>query len=867
MADDPFITRLGQGWFLVSPLDAWILLSRHITESDLRKFQEVAESVLTEIDPALSLPASDRWTANISGHVRVHSSVLRNSCASSIAYLATTTAGMELPGGATGEVWARNIVRGILGKANGDSDCAIWRSMHDILPMLAEAAPDVFLDMTEEGLRGDSPLLSSIFTDSEEQGIFGPVPAHTGLLWAIEALTWNSSYFSRAVGVLGRLASLDPGGRWANRPLNSLVSVFHPQIPGKSVNEDRRMRVLDRMLERNPAISWDLMRESLEAPKKSFLSFVHRPQFRDWPQSVVASPGDTYTRFVSDIVGRLVQRAASNPTRWKEIFSAYDSLPADQRELIRQSFAERVEAQSFNEGTDDLWEAIRSLIARHRAYADTDWSLPEEEIAELEQTIEGLTPSRQPNRYAWLFTNGLPDLGNQVRPDNFEEYDRQLTRMRRQAAASLSEDNGLQAVFELAMAVESPWIVGHALANATLGQYDDDLIYLLDEEPNPGRTFSCGFYAQRSNQQGWPWVEELAAGSSLSPRQRGAVLQLSRIYPQSWELAETLGEGVSVEYWQEFSVYGHGQDFRYVEDAARHLLGVRRYAAALTLINLYLRVGDTGDNVPSLVVEAMKHLIAGASDPEVGILSSHELERLLNYLEGCIPDIDAATVLSLEWAFLPAMPVSVSESSRASLLQRSLAEDPFAFTQMIEFSYRPRGREEETSPTVMQVRVAENAYRLLNEWSVVPGLQPEGTLDVEHLSEWMRKARARLQEADRSETGDWHIGRILSHLPEDEDGLWPCAAARDFLEENLNARIESGLKSGLLAQRGMVRRSIGEGGDQERELAQRYNSAAAAQADEWPRLASLLRSLAEHYESLARSEDEEAEFDRRGFIQ
>lgn len=867
LTDDPFITRLGSAWFLVSPLDAWLLLSRHMQETDLLRFQDIAEAALTEIDPALSLSSSERWMASLSGYVRSHSPLLRASISASLAYLGTTASGISLPGESTGATWAGALVKRVLSKANGDSACAIWCSIHDALPDLAEASPDTFLELVEEGLQGDTPLLSGMFTDSEDLGIFAPMSPHTGLLWALESLTWSSAHFGRTIDDLAHLASIDPGGRGINRPLNSLVSAFHPRTPGKSVDEARRMRILDRLRNRHPAVAWNLMCEVLPNPARAFLMPARRPRFRDWPALRETLSHDTYTSFLDGVVERLMQDAGSKPERWKDIFSNYPSLQPSQRNAICSSFAERINTQSIDEDRGDLWESMRSMIARHRAHPDTEWALPEEELIKLDQMLESLTPPQPLDRYAWLFTNGLPDLGNQVRPDNYEEYNNLISSMRTESIATLVQAEGVSAALALADSVEAPWVVGVALANATLGRYEDELVPLLEEAGNPKTTCARGFFARRTAQEGWDWLEELVTTSPLSTHQQGLMLQLSRIHPQSWVTAQELGQDVSDAYWKEFEVFGLGSDFPHVSDAAKRLSEVDRFAASLTLVSIYLRT-DSGDrNIALTVVTAMSALVSGFKDPEVRLLSSYELERLLAYLETCIPDIDAATVISLEWAFLPAMIPSVSESPEATLLQRSLSEDPGVFAQMVEFSYHPKGETDEAPRTEMQVRVAENAYRLLNEWSVVPGLQTDGTLNIEVLSDWFRAARARLAEANRSEVGDGYIGRILSHLPVGQDGVWPCEEARDFLEDNLQGAITKGVKTGILAQRGIVRRSVEEGGEQERQFAQRYSEASDRLADEWPRLASSLRTLAEWYESLARREDEESEFDRRGFLE
>ena len=71
----------------------------------------------------------------------------------------------------------------------------------------------------------------------------------------------------------------------------------------------------------------------------------------------------------------------------------------------------------------------------------------------------------------------------------------------------------------------------------------------------------------------------------------------------------------------------------------------------------------------------------------------------------------------------------------------------------------------------------------------------------------------------------------------------------------------------ILNNRGVAGRSLEAGGVQERSLAEKYRRDAEQCADEWPRTASLLRSLADYYERDARGEDNSAERFRRGIEQ
>jgi hypothetical protein len=120
-----------------------------------------------------------------------------------------------------------------------------------------------------------------------------------------------------------------------------------------------------------------------------------------------------------------------------------------------------------------------------------------------------------------------------------------------------------------------------------------------------------------------------------------------------------------------------------------------------------------------------------------------------------------------------------------------------------------------------------------------------------------------LEEADRLRVGQVHIGQVLASSPPDPDGRWPGLEVRNLLEELESDQVEEGLANGIIGTR-FTTRAPDEGGRQEWELVHKYRQQAEQFTDEWPRTASVLRSVADHYESLARREDEAAERFRRG---
>ena len=172
---------------------------------------------------------------------------------------------------------AESIVSKLLGRANQDT--RLWLSLSHVLPLLAEAAPDVFLEEVEDGLKGDTPRVMDLFVEAPDP-LFGSAN-HSGLLWALESLAWSPDHLARAALVLATLAHMDPGGQWANRPAASLRGIFLPWLPQTTARVEKRMAIIDRLRERTPDVSWKLMKELL--PEFRGISFPSaKPRWREW---------------------------------------------------------------------------------------------------------------------------------------------------------------------------------------------------------------------------------------------------------------------------------------------------------------------------------------------------------------------------------------------------------------------------------------------------------------------------------------------------------------------------------------------------------------------------------------------------------
>lgn len=329
--EDPIFTTVGDIWGLASVDAAWDFVRPFISAPDLKALEQSIQTVLGAVDPALDLPLDQRWAAAVHGKSRVHSNNLRSGLGRTLALLGALGDGIDLGSGATGRTWAERLVNDLLSRANKDKSGQLWSSLSDVLPLLAEAAPDAFLSAVTAGATGVDPVLSRMFLDQQDQG-FSVSSPHTGLLWALEALAWSRDHVGLAAETLARLAEIDPGGKLNNRPQGSLTDVFRPWLPQTSTDVDGRIAIVDSISRRHPNIGWPLLL-SLLPESHSVGTFTYAPRFRSWkPRKESRVVMGDYWKAVNAAIDAVFRLAAADPARWPELIQRLPELSPDRRQ-------------------------------------------------------------------------------------------------------------------------------------------------------------------------------------------------------------------------------------------------------------------------------------------------------------------------------------------------------------------------------------------------------------------------------------------------------------------------------------------------------------------------------------------------------
>ena len=830
--DSPLSLKNGV-WRVVNRIELWNLLGSRILDQNLDTFRLLAVSVLKEPDPAFELPAEERYVAIIHGKVIKCSRVLRNGIAEGFAILGNQPEAC----GNCSQGKAKATCQLLIYELLSDADWVLWGSLNDLLPPLAEAAPDKFLDVVEKAMCLKTSPFDELFSQ-EGKGITGHNYL-TGLLWALEGLAWDEQYLVRVCVALGELASHDPGGRWANRPFNSLVTILLPWLPQTLASVEKRKVAVRTILNEWPNIAWNLIIQLLPGQHQTS-SGSHKPRWRntisdDWKQVVTHEEYWQQTSYYAELA---VTAAGQDTTRLSALISHFGDLPKPAFDQLLQILSSKTISELSEEQRLFIWEHLTKFTNKHRRYSDAKWALPVEATTRIEKVAEKLAPTSPFYLYRRLFTDRDFDL-YEVSGD-WEQQQKKFGTRREMATLEILQQDGIEGIIRFAESVSSPSQVGYAL-----GVIDDSVIectflpHFLDSKNNKLKALVGGFIWRRYHLKGWSWCDEVDK-SDWNPAQVGQFLAYFPFTKEAWNRASEWLQTYESEYWIRTgaNAYLADGDFAFAIDK---LIEYSRPHAAIGCLER-MRY----DKQPIDTNQCIRALIAALSSSEPSYaMDVYRIVELIKFLQAD-PSVNQDELFKLEWAYLPLL--DHYRGAAPQLLESRLANDSEFFCEVIRLIYRSKKEESSSRKSTKESKaIATNARQLLYEWKTPPGTQKDGTFDEARFIKWLERVKTVCTESGHLEVALIHIGEVLIHTPPDPDGLWICRAVADALNDREADDMRAGFRAGVFNSRGID--WVDPTGKPERELTKELRSKAEEIENAgFQRFAVTLRGLADTYD-------------------
>jgi hypothetical protein len=350
-------------------------------------------------------------------------------------------------------------------------------------------------------------------------------------------------------------------------------------------------------------------------------------------------------------------------------------------------------------------------------------------------------------------------------------------------------------------------------------------------------------------------------GQQLPQEDLVALLLLAPFRQSTWDIIDRLDEINRDKYWQAVSPNWIFESEDENEKAVERLLTAKRPRAAFASIHFAL------DKItPALLFRLLSEMVKDGNDkPGHYRMEQHDIQRAFVLIDKN-PEISLDEKASLEFAYIDALSDGLGEKSKVPNLERYTQAHPELFIQAIVWTYKRKDDGEDPSEWRVTpenaAHFATRGYKLLDALQSTPGHDDFGELKAELLSRWIKIVRETCSQLARGEIADVCIGKLLAHAPADSEGVWPCEPVRDVMEDLQSEKISQGACTGLYNLRGVHWK--GEGGEEERQLADRYRRWAQALRFSHPFVSgSLLSAMVKTYETEASREDTEAEIRRR----
>lgn len=837
--DAPLDQRSGL-WKLRAPVDAFVNLSHLVTRKHLASLATATTAVFTTDDPP-NIGAERIGTSDA-----LYSSTLREGLATTLLILAAMHEEVGLESIADPARFVETVVADLPGLRN---DPRVILGLERQLTYLMEASPRPLLEALEHLLEGEAPLASLVFAETSDYGV--PRTRLPNLMWALEMQAWDPVYLRRVALLLGKLASMDPGGRSGNRPIASLRDIFVAWSPGTNAPLVQRLAAIDEIIAAHPKTGWELVVALL--PKlHDAKGPTQRPLFREAgaserEQLTYAVVGDTYDATTD----RALSLVGNDPNRWNEVAEAFPRFSPERRTQFLEMLTARA-IDTIGEERVDLRRTLTRIAERHERFREADWALSDAELSRLNRIIDGLR-SDDPFDLA----RALFDEANPYAERDYVAAEKAIEQRRGDSVAALAATGGAEAVLRLAGIIRFPRLAASAAATGVRDEAVIDDLLAAGDPDGPAPEFSSALSGNLRHLRGgafWTDIERLAVAHAWSPIRRASMLLQWPEERATWDSVDALGNEASDYFWL-------NREPQRFEGPATDLQSLTaRFVAAGRASTALMAVHPREDELSWLVAATL----LGGCVAEInrggvgGDMDGYYVSELFKSLRRR-DDVDKLDLARWEYVYFPLLE---HHEEKLELFER-MATDPEFFVSILKDVYIPDDAQDGERESSDEKRLRGTiSHRILLANDAVPGATDD-VIDQIALDCWVDGMLEEGGKAKLTKVVPMYIGRVIAHA-EPVDDVWPPAPVARVIERLSSEEVERSIMIERFNMRGVYGKAMFEGGVQERALADQNRAWAKVHAAN-ARTQAMLRAIAGRWDEDARRADTVAEQDRLRF--
>ena len=843
--DNPFIikySRHGKQFYQLACVeDAWEELDRFIDAEKWKQFISLFYDVLIDSEPIFEYPFEKHFEASIYVNNSEWSHSLKEGMIRSLIMRA------YYRGHKQNQQEVDRVISEVL---NTITTKERWAYISQYIIDLCEASPSIVMGRLEQEINNPSGMIE-VFIDNKGDFLTSK-KYYTHILWAIEHLLQQRQYVMRAIDWVWKVDSYSIDYTMNNSPKTVLETVFCAWLSTCALSVNEKIDAARSAL-KNYKNAWQLIANELPSGTSATCMPLSLPRYRE-----VTELQDLYTTDVfNTYVGYLkmcIDTAETDVEKWMVILEHLYNFDKEIQEEALNNLVS-ICAVVNDTGRIKIKNKIRSIINKHRYFRDATWSMDEEGIILYEALLNRIVTTDPIYEYIYLFTGPYdfpilhPFPYNEKEPDKTERtLNSQLMEKEIEERLSDFKSNSysLEKLIKIVLQGNNNNL-GRVLAQFYCHeQLDENVLKALVAEDTTGKHvydyIRTIYYAKKLD-----LTEVLSFIKSATTNDELICDIISLQIIEEINKAHIFNESESIKklFWTRLIRIPISPKASQ-ETLVKAIDECFAYGSLETYIELLFELREelSCDQLYEFFVRCPQMKVYNPSS-----MSNFYIEQILKILqdkyihseEKCI------AIAQIELYFR-----NLLEWPQMKCLQYSMKKDPQLYAELISIIYK---KDLDESYNEEKAKLANQLYGLFRKAEFCPA-ETKGHVNYDELKAWLDRFKNLLEKQGQERLWNHLVGRLLAYSPLGEDGLMPCEAVRNIIEEYNNKDM---ISSYIIAEKNKRGVHTIDAGRSEQIISDNYRKNAEALQFHYPHTADIFYSLSESYKIEAAQEREIAE--------
>lgn len=792
-------------------------------KDELEAFKKIAISILSERNPKFDLDFDKRSMASFYNKTTKYSDLLRKSVAETLPIITANYKEFEKCRDCASS-FSLLVTREVLKSNNWE----VWASIEKFLPLLAESAPEEFLQQLDDKLKNGQSVIESLFNEKEYNLV--TYNYFTGIYMALELTAWESRNFIESCMLLSKIAKYD------KEAIKHIAKIILPWYPQTHAPIENRVIVVQNILKESPKDGWELIKDLMPG-----VISVASPSCKPKWNNIIEEDenkilqGD-YWKQISIYIDLAILNSKTNTKKICDLIDMIDGLPENLFNKIYYKLSGN-EIKNLSENNKYIiWNHLEDLIIHHKRTINAKPILSNENIKKLELLSSNLKPRNIlifAKRYFRRDTWNLIDDRKNYKAGEKELHQIQIELI--QKILPLGVDN----LITFAKFVENSYLVGDCVAEIKVNnELEFKILTCLETKNKSLIEFGKGYVSKKFILNGYDWIEHLNIFNWSKSKKLNLLLALP-CTRKTFDLVSEVMSDNELDYWKKTNInFVKGTDE--LNYAIRKLLDAKRPEKVVWIVASKLYEEKKCDYDRETIIKCLKEMVH--HQEILNDLDTYHIAKIISDLQES--NVSKDELFNIEWIYLPLLD---GEKCRPKVIEEMLSNDPSVYNDVLCLVYKPHS----TKKNMQNVNenVAKNAYILLNQWELVPGLE-NGIVKKEKLNKWYNQMVDICSKSDRLEVALYIFGKVLYHAPKDKSGFWIDKNVAEILNQDNADKIRDGFYIEAYNSLGVINYDS-EGSVFEEKSNEYYEKADLTDKEGFYRLAKEMRRLSDTYKQEA----------------